>query len=348
MIPIGRAQYQMQSQNLFRYAPITKAWICSLLSCSATYMYLNLYTTSPPAPSLRNIIDCKGVGKLFTSKLFFHTPSLMIAGIVLLYYARWIERRFGSKKFMNFILIIGIQAAVMEISMFYAISQLFNYDPSTMYFAAGPFALLSALYANFIFEIPVVPYARIFGIPLSIHNLPLLMFVQLIGANRPSMIACIAGLISGLIYRSHFAQIGKLNLIPSFIVQSLQSTTNPFGWLIDKFINIGEDNRGNKILPVAATIERQRIEIIDEYERRLMLNQMQRMHRAQLNGSHENQLHFLNRLFQNQSPGEPPSEDRIRQLMDMGFGNRQMVIDALRQNDNDTSAAANALLHQNQ
>lgn len=40
------------------------------------------------------------VGKLFTSKLFFHTPSLMIAGIVLLYYARWIERRFGSKKFM--------------------------------------------------------------------------------------------------------------------------------------------------------------------------------------------------------------------------------------------------------
>ncbi|KHN74079.1 Uncharacterized protein T05H10.3 [Toxocara canis] len=204
MMRVGRAQYQMQNQNWFRYTPITKAWICSLLSSSTTYMYVNMYSSSPLTwvPSLSSVLEFKGMAKLLLSKLFFGTPSLLITGIVLLYYGRWVERRFGSKKFIG------------------------------------------------------------------------------------------------------------------------------------------------KILPVAATVERQRIDMIEEYERRLMLGQMQRMHRAQMHDSDEShQLSFLNRLFASRAPDQPPSEDQVRQLMDMGFGNRQMVVEALRQNGNDASAAANQLLH---
>ncbi|KHN71405.1 hypothetical protein Tcan_02297 [Toxocara canis] len=136
-----------------------------------------------------------------------------------------------------------MQSAILEVSMYYAICRLFGYEPSTMFFAPGPFTLLSALYANFIFEVPVVPYSQILGIPFSIHNLPLLMFLQLIGGSRSSLIACIAGLVSGLLYRSGFMFIREFDFVPSFIVRTLQSTSNPFGWLTQKFVNCGEDNR---------------------------------------------------------------------------------------------------------
>ncbi|VDM44833.1 unnamed protein product [Toxocara canis] len=222
MMRVGRAQYQMQNQNWFRYTPITKAWICSLLSSSTTYMYVNMYSSSPLTwvPSLSSVLEFKGMAKLLLSKLFFGTPSLLITGIVLLYYGRWVERRFGSKKFINFIFIVGIQSAILEVSMYYAICRLFGYEPSTMFFAPGPFTLLSAVYANFIFEIPV-----------------------LIGGSRSSLIACIAGLVSGLLYRSGFMFIREFDFVPSFIVRTLQSTSNPFGWLTQKFVNCGEDNR---------------------------------------------------------------------------------------------------------
>ncbi|VDK55658.1 unnamed protein product [Anisakis simplex] len=291
------------------------------------------------------------IGELLLSKFFFDTPSVLISGVVLLYYARWIERRFGSKQFMNFIIINIIQSLILEILMFYLIHLLYGYNPSTMYFSLGPLALISALYINFVSEIPVVSYAQLFGIPFSIHNLPFVMYLQLLGVNRSSMIACVAGLLSGLCYRSLFLPIhNRFSFIPSFIAQFLQSTSNPIGWLINKFATFGENDKSGKILPVGATVERQRIDVIDDIERRLMLSQMQQLHRNQANDSDGVlQLPFLNRLFGNtgSDSSSSPSEDQIRQLMSMGFSDREMVIEALRQNRNDPSAAANQLLHQN-
>lgn len=44
------------------------------------------------------------------------------------------------------------------------------------------------------------------------------------------------------------------------------------------------------VLPIAATIERQRIDILDNYERRLMFGQMQRVYRSE---RVRHILHFL-------------------------------------------------------
>uniref|UniRef100_A0A915PKW4 UBA domain-containing protein n=1 Tax=Setaria digitata TaxID=48799 RepID=A0A915PKW4_9BILA len=161
--------------------------------------------------------------------------------------------------------------------------------------------------------------------------------------SKPILVAYAAGAISAVLYTQFF---GKLNLLPHFFIQLFCSTSNPIGWLSQKFMECGEFGREGNILPVAATIERQRIDILDNYERRLIFGQMQRVYsseRARPNGS---QLHFLNRLLgRGTSESVTPNEDQVRQLVDMGLGSREDVRQALQQCGNNASEAANLLLH---
>lgn len=56
---------------------------------------------------------------------------------------------------------------------------------------------------------------------------------------------------------------------------------NPIGLIIDKFVHFADDDSGSRVLPMAATLERQRVELLDEYERQLMLRQMRNTFRNQ-------------------------------------------------------------------
>ncbi|CAG9537638.1 unnamed protein product [Cercopithifilaria johnstoni] len=344
MIHSRRGQYQMQNRDLFRHAPITKAWLLITLVSSIVSMYLSINDfDSWIAPSLGNITSVKGILQIILSKLVFRSPSSLISGLILLYHGRLVERRFGSCKFMNFILFSSFHATAMEIAIYFILSRLYGYIPSTMYFVIGPYDLLTALYLSYLKEIPLVPYASIFGVSLSAHSFPFIMFIQLLTLSKPVLIACAAGASSVLLYLQLFA---KINFLPDFFVRLFYSASNPIGWLFQKFAECGEFGREGSVLPVAATIERQRIDILDNYERRLMFGQMERIYRSERDRPSGSQLHFLNRLLGRTSNGRAASsEDQVRQLVDMGLGSREDVREALQQCGNDASEAANFLLH---
>ncbi|VDN50579.1 unnamed protein product [Dracunculus medinensis] len=215
MIRLQRGMYQMQNQSLFLYAPISKAWFvhCQwkykchtphekcrtnnawswsiqdktrviiyyktyfLLSGSVIRIYLSVVNEEFISLSLRDILHFSKIGKLFILKLFYQNPSSLITALILIYYSRWIERRFGSKKFLNFLVINFFLSIISELIVFCFLSYI-NYDSSQIFFPCGPSALLISLYINFIREFPIVPFVSIFGISLSIHNLPFFAFLQ--------------------------------------------------------------------------------------------------------------------------------------------------------------------------
>uniref|UniRef100_A0A8R1XT34 UBA domain-containing protein n=1 Tax=Onchocerca volvulus TaxID=6282 RepID=A0A8R1XT34_ONCVO len=344
MIHARRGQYQMQNQDLFRYAPITKAWSLITLFSSVICMFLSTNDfNSWIVPSLKNIFSVRGILQIILSKLVFRNPSSLISGLILLYYGRLVERRFGSCKFMNFILFNFLHATCVEIAISFILSRFYGYIPSTTYFVIGPYDLLTALYLTYVKEIPLVPYASIFGLSLSAHSFPFIIFIQLLELSKPVLTACIGGALSVLLYLQLFANV---NLLPNFFVQLFRSTSNPVGWLFQKFAECGEFGREGSILPVAATIERQRTDILDSYEGMLMFGQMQRIYRNERARPSDNQLHFLNRLLgRTSSENAPTNEDQVRQLVDMGLGSREDVREALQRCGNDAFEAANLLLH---
>ncbi|VDK81738.1 unnamed protein product [Litomosoides sigmodontis] len=304
MIHSRRGQYQMQNQDLFRYAPITKAWLLITLLSSLICMYLSINDFDFwIAPSFENITSVKG----------------------------------------NFILFNFLHSTTVEVAIYFILSRFYGYLPSTMYFVTGPYDLLTALYLSYVKEIPLVPYASILGLSLSAHSFPFIMFIQLLSSSKPVLIACASGASSVLLYPKLFA---KVNFLPKFFVHLFYSASNPIGWLFQKFAECGEFGREGSVLPVAATIERQRIDILDNYERRLIFGQMQRLYMSERARPINNQLHFLNRLLGRASRGDAPySEEQARQLVDMGLGSLEDVKEALQQCGNDASEAANLLLH---
>uniref|UniRef100_A0A183EF76 Rhomboid domain-containing protein n=1 Tax=Gongylonema pulchrum TaxID=637853 RepID=A0A183EF76_9BILA len=174
---------------------------------------------------------------LYLSKFIFQNPSSLVCGVVLLYYSRWVERRFGSSKFMSFILLNLFQTVVIEMCVFFVISRIYSYIPSSVYFAIGPYALLTALYLAFLTEMPLVPHTSLLGLPLSIHILPFIMFIQLFELSKRIPISCAAGALSFVLQRTFFS---KTNLIPSFLTNIFCSTANPIGWFAQKFAEFGE------------------------------------------------------------------------------------------------------------
>lgn len=79
--------------------------------------------------------------------------------------------------FQNFLVINFFLSIISELIVFCFLSYI-NYDSSQIFFPCGPSALLISLYINFIREFPIVPFVSIFGISLSIHNLPFFAFLQ--------------------------------------------------------------------------------------------------------------------------------------------------------------------------
>ncbi|VDO11006.1 unnamed protein product [Brugia timori] len=258
MFQARRGQYQMQNQDLFRHAPITKAWLLMTLFNSVVCMYLSINDfDSWIAPSLGNIISIKGVLQIIPSKFIFQNPSSLVSGLILLYYGRLVERRFGSCKFMvtyqtmilhiylseirkNFILFNFLHATSMEIIIYFILSWFYDYIPSTMYFVIGPYDLLTALYLTYVKEIPLVPYASILGLSLSAHSFPFIMFIQLFTLSKPVVIACTAGALSVFLCPEFST---KFNFLPSSLVRLFRSTSNPIGWLFQKFAECGEFGR---------------------------------------------------------------------------------------------------------
>lgn len=82
-----------------------------------------------------------------------------------------------TNSFQDFIIINHLQSFLIEVCIYLLIAML-GHDHSSIYLARGPYSLFTALYFLYLREIPVVPYASLFGISISAHTLPIIMFIH--------------------------------------------------------------------------------------------------------------------------------------------------------------------------
>jgi len=148
--------------------------------------------------------------------------------------------------------------------------------------------------------------------------------------------------------------------------------------MLNRFVYLADDDSDSRVLPMAATLERQRVELLDEYERRLMLRQMQNSYVRQqpvyarqhlyiyLDASrqmsiidynlsidysqtidwHNSKVSLALYLLVDYSELTDVDEAVVQQLIDMGFNDRDAIRWALVQCHNDVSQATNFLLQQ--
>eukprot|EP00798_Chlamydomonas_sp_ICE-L_P005187 gene5187-18410_t len=168
--------------------------------------------------------------KTVTPKLIcFRTPGDLLAGCILIYIFRVLERQSGSAKFGGYVCIsTGLSAALQ-----FALSKLLSVGGSSSQTGApsaggllayGPYGFLFASLAQFYFQIPPSRKFNFLGCRLSDK-----VFVYVAAANlffsggTGSMLSAATGVLSGLLYRLNVLKLKKFRF-PAFINKFLAST----------------------------------------------------------------------------------------------------------------------------
>uniref|UniRef100_A0A914C436 UBA domain-containing protein n=1 Tax=Acrobeloides nanus TaxID=290746 RepID=A0A914C436_9BILA len=331
--------YQYYSTSGFRHASFSKLW----LLLSGTGSFVRVVSRYAYSFTLNDSLSLKTIGKaLWTSWTAKSVPELLFM-LTLIYAYRKIERRFGTYKFINCIIVTYTFSWLVKFLILYGVSRSGVVSLSEIPIVPSPFTLIYALYFIYLCEFAAVPTDSIMGIlPVSIHHIPLIAVIQTL-STESFLHSFIPGLITGLAYRSKLFSMQRWKLIPKFLAALFKDNETFLGSIAHWFETLWESNQG-KILPVAALLERQKIEEADELERRLYAYQFRNSRGDQQHLPMNNII--LNQLFARQGmarEAEPP-EELINLLADMGFPNRNEVINALRQSNNDVSVAANLLL----
>uniref|UniRef100_A0AC35UIE5 UBA domain-containing protein n=1 Tax=Rhabditophanes sp. KR3021 TaxID=114890 RepID=A0AC35UIE5_9BILA len=110
----------------------------------------------------------------------------------------------------------------------------------------------------------------------------------------------------------------------------------------------------HEVLPLACTVEKQRVEIQDAFENELIQREMNRVYDEQRRNPSNNpndQLHFFNRRLNQQTnqnsnavPLTQPSQENISIIREMGFADENLIKETLIRFNNDIVQSANFLL----
>ncbi|KAK0404555.1 hypothetical protein QR680_017508 [Steinernema hermaphroditum] len=317
MFSPNRASFVVHDPSYFRNAPFSKLLMLLFPICTtASAVLRNDERDSYKLSELRpNSLHSLLIG--LSKHLFFSELQMMIPAACLIYSFRLIERHLGSSKFMAF-----LSGALLT-----ALSSLAVADYVVLPF--GPIINFTAMYAVFLMEVPFVSYGSVFGLPLTVHTMPMLMLAQLLLLDNFLISSCIGLVTVALSTKA----VDRLLLLPS---KWLDST-----W----FQNFLEPSTV-VALPIAATIERQRIEAMDALERQFMRSQMNQIYGG--NGAQNGAIPgYIDRLLGTVNGQEnriEVSEESIQQLMDMGFRDRDAIRIALIQAGGNIHEAANILL----
>uniref|UniRef100_A0AC34GNQ1 UBA domain-containing protein n=1 Tax=Panagrolaimus sp. ES5 TaxID=591445 RepID=A0AC34GNQ1_9BILA len=327
--------------------------------------------------SMAEVSDGKILHLLYSPFIANNIPELTISA-VLIYFFRTIERRFGTKKYINYfimtlltsqiirywmiklaypllsleripfpgsplILLIAIYCQyILEIPNYFIMtlltSQIIRYwmiklaypllSLERIPFPGSPLILLISIYCQYILEIPVYAiYRWMEFIPISEHHFILFLLAQTF-STFTVLHFYIPAILSTIIYRLNLCYIQRISLIPEFIAQITRDSDSFLGSWIKMFEEIFE-TRKFKALPIAATLERQRIEEDDEIQRQMFQQHI---------GRNTARLMGVRRAL------GPPPETLIQSLVGMGFANRQEVIRALQEANHNIDVAANLLL----
>jgi len=343
----GSSRYRVFSTHRFRNAPFSKLWASCTLVGSAALIPLHQFRQYFLL-MLPNIVQGRELWKCATSKLFFLDAKDIVAGCVFIYCMRSLERRMGTKKYINFLILSTMTAISLEIILCSALNYYLPSIFQSPLLASGPYAVLYSCFVQFVTDLPFVSVATVYNIPLGEKTIPCILALLLFVSSTEARLACIAGLAAGMLYKKDTFRMSKWSFIPNWLAKHVDSFT-------EFFQNTGEDRRG-RVLPLGATLEAQRQEAMDRFEQRMIYEQLRRQHIQDNQRGGGMFLNAARRFFGAPMPLQGDGvraqvavnvpEEKIRTLTDMGFNNRQRVVDVLRSTGNDLNAAAHILLQQ--
>lgn len=322
------------------------------------------------------IIEKQQLWRILSSKLAYLDLKDMCCCSILVYYFRIFERRYGSRKFVSYLLSTALLSTVLELSVMYLFRHL---EIKMQPLPSGPLCMLYPLFIPYYFEVPRVVFGHIFGIPMTGKSLHYIIGLQIASSSKESILVAICGLLSGILWKVNFLKIQSFK-VPKFIA-------NIFGCTVQKLLDSSPPKDFMK--PIGATIEIQRQERIEQLEQQMLWQSFQQQQQPQQNGwfnfnRHQNNgpglfgngpnagagmfgngMNEEHRFFGNgpaegqglfgnglrhrgnhtQNVPAEVSEEQVQQLMDMGF-NEDRVRHALQVSNNDISSATTVLLQE--
>ncbi|XP_039251953.2 ubiquitin-associated domain-containing protein 2-like [Styela clava] len=265
--------------------------------------------------------------RLLTGKFIFLTPHEFFFGSILLYGFSDFERRFGSYKFMSFILCNWLLTSLLEVAFT-------TYFKEIKILPSGMYWLIYALLVFYYHDIPGIEQARFGPIRITQKILHYGLVVQIIATDETRYPVCGLGLISGLIYYYNILYVGSFLSLPD----TFRKTTENY---LEMLLGSTKPTYGL----IGATLSVQRQMRLDEIERTIIQNRMQARHRQVGTNIPAlfRRIGIANQPNHNVQPQAVLSEESIGQLIDMGF-HREEAVNALRMSGNDVGNAAAMLL----
>eukprot|EP00057_Strongylocentrotus_purpuratus_P002524 XP_003724694.1 PREDICTED: ubiquitin-associated domain-containing protein 2 [Strongylocentrotus purpuratus] len=333
--------------------------------------------------------------RLVTCKLAFLEIHSLLLGASLFYHFRVLERRYGSAKFVSFLVANGLFCIGAEVAAIFALEALeYRVLPHTL---CGPQSIVLSMFVPFFMDIPNVSSQSHFLADVVAGKwVSYILGIYLTTLTHTTPLAIAYGITAGILYRLNFLYVKTWVTIP----ETLSSLCHgAFGWLLSS----RPPNEG--AVPMGATLEIQRQQRTELMEQRMLLAQAQRFRSIQRqnairrpirqtfplrrqegssgprqqnsvrNGEPNGGINFppangsTPPVTSPPSPSPPPppppvsqdasdqpstsrahggsdtEEDKIEQLVDMGF-NRGAVMQALTMSNNDVTMATSVLLQE--
>ncbi|XP_072049280.1 ubiquitin-associated domain-containing protein 2-like [Amphiura filiformis] len=361
------------STSGFYKTPISKILIGAVASVSSALIVAGPVYKSHFIYSPESIFDKLQLWRLITCKLGFIDTRDLILSLMLIYYFRIFERRFGSAKYASYLLANAVLCTGLEVVSLAACQ---HFDVTLSYWTPGLHSVLLSLIVPFYLDVPHVSLQRggVIGHIVTGKVITYIVALQLATGNRCSNILAGCGILSGLLYRANFFYIQSWLRIPNFVSRFCSNYLLPL-------VQSRPPEEG--AVPMGATLEIQQQQRMEVLEQQMLLSQARQFSRqrnravrfARPSGPFQRRA-FGNLLNPGRNRPRPPevngnaddvpataspsngnvdtaasspsvsaSPEKIQQLVDMGF-NRGAVTQALRATDDDIAMATNLLLQE--
>jgi len=303
--------------GLFQGSPFSKALVLSVVACHVILEKGKLSGTDWIHLNLDSLLTKHEFYRLFLYTVTFQTIGEVIFGIILLLQlSRRFEREFGTRGYISFLGKACLFATALQIG---ALSQ----KP----FSCGPYPILGSLLYLFHTKIPRLHpnFISILGLEFSDKALVYLLTFQLMFSHGYySAIPLLSGYVAGFLSISKMSPFSRWNPdIP--------------GPLYNMGLSIGHATGLSDLSVIPSFIVATSHDLRDGSIRR-------RNDRPTANNFNQpNASAPIQQQYEQMPPMNPPSEENIEQLVAMGF-DREAVIRALTETDNNLEHAANRLL----
>uniref|UniRef100_A0A8W8IRJ5 UBA domain-containing protein n=1 Tax=Magallana gigas TaxID=29159 RepID=A0A8W8IRJ5_MAGGI len=221
---------------------------------------------------------------------------------------------------------------------------------------SGPLCFIYPLFVPYFMDIPRIELGNVLGIPMTGKSFQYFLGLQVASGSLETIIVAVCGIISGILWRKNFLKIQQLIVIPNTVASLVYKV---FG----RFIESAEPK--DSVLPMGATLELQRQERMDQIEQQVLLQSIRdqgplynpnqgaaynpNQNGPGLFGALNDEIPYADLdeglRHRNVPAPDPPSDEQIQQLVDMGF-TEERVRRALLMSHNDLNNATNFLLQE--